>query len=481
MVDDNSLRPADPSAVGPWRIVARIGAGGMGVVYRATREGRVAAVKVIRPGLLDDAANRARFAREIQVLRTVRDVHISEFLAADLEGEPPWLATAFVEGASLRDEVARHGPLPEARWWAVARGLAQALAVLDVHGVIHRDIKPGNVILAPDRPVLIDFGIAVSEEATSLTATGLVTGSASWLSPEQAELKPVTIASDVFSLGSLLAFAGSGRPPFGQGSPIPVLAAIATKEPDLSGLTTPQISLVRAMLSKDPVDRPTPRQLLDRVKRPPSGTPDVPDPSPEVVTTPVIPAPATALGATRDSSPPQGRAPGLPPATHQRERPRRFRGSVLLWTVVVALLLVVTVGGLWWSLSRDPAASDGLSSGSDQSSAATPSARPTDGPSPSIPPAPVSDQLVSGEWALASYRLTNDAGLLGVAGTLRNNSTNAASGDVTVYVFVDGEYVGSATGRVTDVPPGGTTEVALTGSDAWRPGQQTLLVDVTER
>ncbi len=192
MADTNSTPSAYPSHLGPWSLEARVGSGGMGVVYLARRAdlgGRTAALKVIRPGLLDDPAVNARFAREVDVLRRVRDVHVSEFIDADLSSDPAWLATAFIEGPTLRDQVAERGPLPEAAWWELARGLAQALAVLEVHGITHRDMKPANVILAAHGPVLIDFGIAVPEDAASLTATGLVTGSPAWLSPEQANLQ----------------------------------------------------------------------------------------------------------------------------------------------------------------------------------------------------------------------------------------------------------------------------------------------------
>ena len=181
----------DPRQVGPWTIHSRLGAGGMGVVFYASSPGyEGAALKVIRPGLLDAPATRDRFRREVAILRSVHDAHISEFLAADLESEPAWLAIEYVAGPTLRDEIAENGPLSEDEWWKLARGMAQALAVLDKHRITHRDLKPGNVILGEHGPELIDFGIAHPEDATSLTATGLVTGSPSWLSPEQATLEP---------------------------------------------------------------------------------------------------------------------------------------------------------------------------------------------------------------------------------------------------------------------------------------------------
>ena len=278
MPDSAAPPPGTPPTIGPWTVESQVGSGGMGVVYRATRGDRVAAVKVIRLGLLDDLAVQARFEREVEVLRRVRDVHISEFLDADLSVEPAWLATAFIDGPTLRDYVATRGPLPEAIWWRLAQGLSQALAVLEVHGIAHRDMKPANVIMAEHGPVLIDFGIAMPEDAQSLTGTGLVTGSPSWLSPEQANLQPISTASDVFSLGSLLVFAGTGRPPFGQGANVAVLLAISTRDPDTEGLSDEQRDFVQRLMAKDPGARPVAREVLAMTKRRGADLPSVPPP-----------------------------------------------------------------------------------------------------------------------------------------------------------------------------------------------------------
>jgi len=261
----------DPRQVGPWTIHSRLGAGGMGVVFFGTAAGQEAAIKVIRPGLLDAPATRDRFRREVEILRQVRDLHICHYLDADLDAEPAWLAMEYLSGPVLRDQVAEHGPLAEDVWWEVARGIAQALAVLEVHRVTHRDLKPGNVILNQRGPVLIDFGIAHPEDATSLTATGMVTGSPAWLSPEQANLEPTGPATDMFTLGSLLAFAATGRPPFGEGASIAVLTAIATREPDLAGIDEERAALLRRLLAKDPAQRPGARDVLDLAR---AGTQD---------------------------------------------------------------------------------------------------------------------------------------------------------------------------------------------------------------
>ncbi|MGB7980678.1 MAG: protein kinase, partial [Candidatus Nanopelagicales bacterium] len=257
----------DPRQVGPWAVHSRLGAGGMGVVFQATApEHGTAALKVIRPGLLDAPATRDRFRREVAILKSVRDAHICQYLDADIESEPAWLALEYISGPTLREEVEDRGPLGEERWWDLARGMAQALAILDVHRITHRDLKPGNVILNERGPVLIDFGIAHPEDATSLTATGLVTGSPAWLSPEQATLDPVGPASDIFALGSMLSYAATGRPPFGEGASVAVLMSIASREADLVGVDPNRTALLLRMLSKDPGRRPTARQVLDRLR-----------------------------------------------------------------------------------------------------------------------------------------------------------------------------------------------------------------------
>jgi serine/threonine protein kinase len=265
------LTDVDPRRLGKWDVQARIGSGGMGVVYKAVCGEDVAAVKVVRPGLLDDPQVAARFEREAQVLRSVQDTHISRFLDADIAGTPAWLATEYIPGPNLRDAVSIWGPLNAERWWGLARGLAQALAVLEIHGIAHRDIKPANVIMADRGPVLIDFGIAHPEDATSLTATGIVTGSPAWLSPEQANLDELSAASDVFSLGSLLAFAATARPPFGQGATVAVLMNIQRGEPDLGSLDPTRAALLDRMLAKDPAKRPSAREVLDIARAVESG------------------------------------------------------------------------------------------------------------------------------------------------------------------------------------------------------------------
>lgn len=476
-----ALGAQDPSTVGPWRILRRLGAGGMGVVYLAEHGSRQAALKVIRPGLLDDPQVGVRFAREVKVVRAVRDVHISEFLDADLESEPAWLAVEYLAGPTLRDHVLEEGPLPAQQWWAVARGLSQALAVLQVHGVTHRDLKPANVILADRGPVLIDFGIAHPDDATQLTATGMVTGSPSWLSPEQAEQGVAGPSSDVFSLGSLLAYAATGRPPFGQGAPVAVLVAISSKDPDLAGIDRQRASLLRKMLNKKPDARPTAQQVLAVAKRHEAAfaaqQAAVPSPSDRTAEMPTI------RGHDADAATlivPSGAAPDAPPMLDATAVAAVQDQTLLTRTTraltksrsrkwVSALVGLMLGGFLIWGMT--------LGSGEAESPQPPESSAPAETPDPEGPAAPSGDQLRSGDWLLARYAIDQESGNYVVTGTVQNDGATAASTDLTVYLYIGGEQVGVVSGGTEEVPAGGSTQVRLTGDSPWQQGQPTLLVE----
>lgn len=235
----DELRPTDPARIGAYRLLGRLGAGGMGVVYLGrTDEGTTAAVKVILPEYAADEEFRTRFRREADAARRVRSPWAVAVTGAETEGERPWLATAFVPGPSLAEAVARCGPLPARSVRVLGRLLSRALTAVHTAGLVHRDVKPGNVLLTVDGPRLIDFGIARTGEATALTAPGLVFGTPGFLSPEQASGGATATgpASDVFSLGCLLAYAATGRPPFGSGAVEALLYRTVHDEPDLSGI-----------------------------------------------------------------------------------------------------------------------------------------------------------------------------------------------------------------------------------------------------
>ncbi|MER7771379.1 serine/threonine-protein kinase [Kitasatospora sp. NPDC096140] len=263
-----ALGSDDPRQVGAYRLLRRLGSGGMGRVYLGrTAGGRTVAVKVVRPELADDAEFRARFRHEVAAARRVGGTWTAPVLDADTEGERPWVATGYVAGPSLTAAVQQYGPLPEPAVRALGVGLAGALA--HVHGLdlVHRDVKPSNVLLTLDGPRLIDFGIARALDATSgFTRSGHVVGSPGFMSPEQAAGQPVGPAGDVFALGAVLAYAATGVHPFGEGvSAAVLLYRVLHEEPDVAGLPERLRAVVLDCLAKDPAARPTPQHLAARL------------------------------------------------------------------------------------------------------------------------------------------------------------------------------------------------------------------------
>ncbi|MFF4895304.1 bifunctional serine/threonine-protein kinase/ABC transporter substrate-binding protein [Streptomyces sp. NPDC001068] len=251
------LLPADPSSIGGHRLVGRLGAGGMGVVYLArSPHGAWVALKVIREEYADDPGFHARFRRETELGSRLAGPWTVPVLAADADARSPWLATAYVPGLPLSEALALRGPWPHPQVRALAAALAAALE--DVHraGLVHRDVKPANVLLGADGPRLIDFGIARALGATALTTDGSVIGSPGYLSPEQARGRTVGPPADVFSMGCVLARTATGRPPFGTGGAAAVLYRTVHQEPDLAGLPEDLVPVLRACLAKDPAGRP---------------------------------------------------------------------------------------------------------------------------------------------------------------------------------------------------------------------------------
>ncbi|MFB6621522.1 bifunctional serine/threonine-protein kinase/ABC transporter substrate-binding protein [Streptomyces sp. NPDC056374] len=255
------LRKADPSAIAGYRLLGRLGAGGMGVVYLArSGGGALAALKLIRAEHAADPGFRERFRREAAAAERITGRWVVRVLGADPEAREPWLATEFVPGPSLAEAVALHGALPEPTVRALGARLASALGDMHEAGLVHRDVKPGNVLLALDGPRLIDFGIARSAGATALTATGAMIGTPGFLAPEQARAAgagEVGPASDVFSLGCVLAYTLTGERPFGTGAVAAVVYRTVHEDPDLDGVPAPLLPLVSACLAKNPADRPT--------------------------------------------------------------------------------------------------------------------------------------------------------------------------------------------------------------------------------
>lgn len=267
------LRPGDPGAVGPHRLLGRLGEGGMGTVYLAVSpDERAVAVKVLRDTPLDGSETaRRRFRQELEALRRVRGPHLVELLDADVEAELPYLVTRFVPGVRLDRYVEQHGPLEPAALRALARGLADALATLHAEGVVHRDLTPGNVLLVDGSPQLIDLGLATaSATRTALTGTGMVVGTPGYLAPEQVTGTEVSPAADVHAWGATVAFAGTGRPPYGTGRPEAVLYRIVHEDPDLDGLPGDVRALVEAATDPQPARRPLAGELLAELGGPSS-------------------------------------------------------------------------------------------------------------------------------------------------------------------------------------------------------------------
>ncbi|SIO85220.1 serine/threonine-protein kinase [Nocardiopsis sp. JB363] len=332
----------DPDRLGDYRVVGRIGAGGMGAVYAGvTDAGDVAAVKVIHSRFADDPEFRSRFAREVGLVSRVRATCAPAFLGADVVAPTPWMATEYVPGLTLREHVDRHGPLTGGMLTALAVGLAEALTAIHSVGVVHRDLKPGNVILAPDGPKVLDFGIARAADGTVLTATGGLHGTPGWVAPERYEGVEVTGHSDMFAWGGLVAVAATGRPPFGRGAVDGVVHRSRHEDPDLDGVPEHLMDLVRRSLDKDPRERPRADEALAELTRGWSATRVMPggalpptrveEPGPDADPTEIVPELLVA----------EWRGV-VDPGTRRVRRPRRT-----VWlSAAAAVLVVVLVGGL---------------------------------------------------------------------------------------------------------------------------------------
>jgi len=321
-----ALRPSDPRVLGPYEILGRLGEGGMGRVYLAEApDGTPVALKVIRAELADDPEFRRRFRGEVNRARQVPPFCTAEVLDADTEHDPPYLVVEYVDGPSLGAVVEDRGPLTPANQHGLAVGVAVALTAIHGAGVIHRDLKPSNVLLAPGSPKVIDFGIARAIDATNAeTQTGQAVGTVAYMAPERFgsdASTAITAAADIFAWGAVVAYAGLGRTPFGADIAAALAVRIMTAEPDLQGLRRPLRDLVEHALAKNPANRPTARELVDRLLAVGPGAPARPAAfaeQPEVLAAAGISPRATAVVA----GPPPRTAPaevsGPPAATEVR-------------------------------------------------------------------------------------------------------------------------------------------------------------------
>ncbi|WP_333732973.1 serine/threonine-protein kinase [Streptomyces sp. IBSBF 3010] len=261
----------DPARIGGFALHARLGAGGMGRVFLGQSPGGLAvAVKVVHPHLAEHAEFRHRFRREVAAARAASGAFTAPVVAAGTDDTPRWIATVYVPGPTLDVAVARTGRMPDGSVWALAAGLVEALQAIHAAGLLHRDLKPSNVLLAADGPKVIDFGLSRTADATALTGAGTALGTCGFMPPEQAEGGKVGQAGDVFALGAVLAFASTGREPFGQGPPLAILHRVVNGEPRLDGLHGPLRLLISACLAKDPAARPTLRNFSNASS--PTGT-----------------------------------------------------------------------------------------------------------------------------------------------------------------------------------------------------------------
>ncbi|MGW5265337.1 serine/threonine-protein kinase [Microbispora sp. NPDC004025] len=254
--------------VGPYALQERLGRGGMGEVYLAVgRRGDSVAVKMLRDPIENDPDARLRLEREVRALRRVESPYVAQVLDADLSGDRPYLVMEYIEGENLLDAVRRRGPLQESRLIMLAQGLAAALAIIHAAGVVHRDVKPANVLLGEDGPVLIDFGIAQVLDATRVTMTGTFLGTPGYCAPEVFSDETVGEPADVHGWAATVAFAATGRPTFGRGTAESQMYAVLNGKADLVGVPAALLPLVRAALHRDPARRPTAALLADRLSR----------------------------------------------------------------------------------------------------------------------------------------------------------------------------------------------------------------------
>ncbi|MFI1410238.1 protein kinase [Streptomyces sp. NPDC020707] len=421
------LQDSDPTNIGRYRLLGRLGSGGMGSVYLGrTPGGRPAAVKVINAHLQDDPAALQRFRREVETLGTVRNAFTAALIDAEVDSPPFWMATEYVPGPTLADAVETSGPFPVDLGRAVLAALAEGLADVHVHGVLHRDIKPQNVILSATGPQLIDFGIARSDEMSNITQVGTAIGTPGFIAPETLTRSEAGPPSDVFALGVTLAYCLTGRPPYGQGSLATVSYRTVHEDMDLAGIPAEMAELIALCAHKDPARRPAPQRIVELCD---SETDIVGHPAYQriiamaasdtaatatVAAAPVSsPAPAAPYAPTRvDAAPPGSPVPApataaqtrfLPPPTQAEPagasapgtRPGRLRRRPLIagGAVVAVAIVVATVVALENSGSADEAKDPKPSTSRSSSRGSADGAKAPDASKKPTNPAPLPETL----------------------------------------------------------------------------------------
>jgi serine/threonine protein kinase len=413
----DALKAHDPARIGAHTLLARLGAGGMGQVYLGRSPGgRLVAIKVIRDEITDHPEALARFRREVETARAVRSAYTANLIDASLDAAPYWLATEYVAGPTLSGAVGARGPLPAETCRGLFAALAEGLAAVHEHGVTHRDLKPQNVILAAQGPQLIDFGIARGAGQTALTEAGFAPGTPGYTAPEVLLRNEVGPAADVFALGATLAYAATGRPPFGAGEAAGVSYRAVHEPVDLAGVEPELAALVEACVAKDPAARPGLGEVIARcgvraalvedtfytglvglgevVPQTPPDRPAVPSLPPMPATGPAGPHDLPTAGAPYG----YGYTPTQmsPPATAV---PRR-RGP---WMAAVAIGLVVGIGAVTaFVLTQQGKDKSGDDAKASSSKAPSGSSSPTASGAAKGAPAYAADKLDRSLWSSAT-------------------------------------------------------------------------------
>jgi len=324
------LRPGDPESVAGYRLLSRLGAGRQGVVFlAATSSGELVAIKCLRLGPEETLA-RVQFAKEVTAARLVAPFCTAQVIEAHVDGDSPFVVSEFIAGTSLQQEVERGGPILGTVLQRMAIGTVTALAAIHQAGVVHRDFKPANVMISPEGPRVIDFGIT-RDLATEMTEASKVFGTPAYMSPEQLRAETAGPATDMFAWASVITYAATGRAPFDAGHVAAVMYRIKSGEPDLSRVPNDLLGVLRQCLEKDPARRPSAQQVLAQLLGRPGPAPDQADPS-------LVLAEATELVRSGDSGEPLKPVWGSPsaeqpvPPSDQEEapllqRPRRERSQ----------------------------------------------------------------------------------------------------------------------------------------------------------
>ncbi|MDQ1023390.1 tRNA A-37 threonylcarbamoyl transferase component Bud32/peptidoglycan hydrolase-like protein with peptidoglycan-binding domain [Streptomyces umbrinus] len=376
------LRKNDPARVGPYVLMSRLGSGGMGRVYlgRDTVGGTgMAAVKVIRPEYAEDPRFRKRFEREVGALDRVQGAHIVRLLGSGFDEDLVWVATEYVPGPTLDEVVTARGPVDATVAWRLMADMGRAVEAIWRAGIVHRDLKPSNVILAADGARVIDFGVVRATDDTSITATGQNVGTPAFMSPEQVRGNEVTAASDVFALASALAYAVTGRAPFGEGTGVDVLHRVAFEAPREEVLTkvaavdADLAEFIRACLDKDPLSRPLPeavfRTAIGHQLPAPDGQPLRSAPK----WAPLGDGRPAALAAAPPVDPSTGSVASVAPAAPmpgRRRRPTPGRRRKLM-AGAAAMAGVLVAGGITVALLRQGDTAPSAGTGPQASSAVT--------------------------------------------------------------------------------------------------------------